>query len=150
MTADQFAWWLVGLVDGEGHFGITKATHRPSPFYRCVFRVTLASRDRGLLEFAAERTGWGRIYEYAAAAENASDYTVWTVTTKQVGEVASFFAQHPLVSAKAADQAIWAPAARAQVARTQHGPRNEDAAAIMESAYHEMRTLRASRKAVKA
>lgn len=140
MTDEQFAWWLVGLVDGEGHFGVTKASHRVNPFYRCVFRVAMVESDRPLLEMAQGHTGWGKLYSYAPRSNARQPVAIWTVSTKAVGDVADFFSRHRLQSKKAAEFDIWAPAARAQ-ARRSHGRRDPHIAAALESAYEELRAL---------
>lgn len=148
LTDEQFAWWLVGLVDGEGHFGIVRqsSAERPGPYYRCVFRVALAASDRAVLEQAQRRTGWGKLYQYAQPrplkdGRQQQDYVVWTVTTKEVAIVAEFFDAHPLQSKKAQDFAAWAPAARAQATR-RRGKRDESIAAVLAGAYDELRAMR--------
>jgi hypothetical protein len=144
MTDEQFGWWLAGLVDGEGHFGVTRysTAKRPGPYYRAVFRVTSTAADRNVLEMAHERTGWGRIYEYAGHGNAQLDYVVWTTTTKDVGRVADFFERYPLQSKKRHDFEMWVPAARAQVARVQVGrKRDEVAAAIMAEVYEAFRAM---------
>jgi hypothetical protein len=142
---EAFAWWLVGLVDGEGHFGITRESTaaRPGPYHRCVFRVVLAVADRDVLVHACERTGWGRIYEYSGHGAARQDYVVWTVTTKEVATVADFFDAHPLQSKKAGEFAIWASAARAQASRRPlgRGHRDEQIAGVMGAAYESLRAL---------
>lgn len=91
MTDEQFAWWLVGLVDGEGHFGITRqwiGEERRGPYYRCVFRVQMVGDDT-LLRMAHARTGWGGLYAYERAGSRVdgrplAPTMIWSCNTRQV------------------------------------------------------------------
>jgi len=145
VTDEQFAWWLVGLVDGEGHFGVTRysSPERPGPYYRCVFRVAMVAADRDALAMAQRRTGWGKLYEYAGHGRARIDYVIWTMDAKRIDRVADFFERYPLQSKKRRDFELWAPAARAQAARARLGGGKRDgvAAAVMEQAYEALRAL---------
>jgi hypothetical protein len=146
MTEDQFGWWLAGLVDGEGHFGVQAQPSRVAggrPYLRCIFRVSMATGDAALLRMAQQRTGWGKVYDYVGHGRGRLAYTVWTVDAKSIAAVADFFEAYPLQSKKAHDFAVWAPAARAQTARAKCGRsrRDEDAYAIMAAAYDELRAM---------
>lgn len=144
MNDEQFGWWLAGLVDGEGHFGITKSSYDGrQAFFRCVFRVAMVAEDGELLRMAHRRTGWGQVYEYDGHGKQRRPYVVWNVTTKAVALVVEHFERFPLQSKKAAAFAVWAPAARAQAQRRQLGPgrRDEVAVAAMEPAYEALRAL---------
>lgn len=151
MNEEQFAWWLVGLVDGEGYFGVSRYTKASGagPYYRCVFRVSMAARDADLLRMAQARTGWGKVYEYASGrirldGAPTQDVVIWTVNSKQVGEVAAFFRHHRLQSNKAREFAVWEEAARAHARRqrTGRGHSDVDANAILVRCYDELRALR--------
>lgn len=137
---NAFGWWLTGFADGEGHFGITRQSNRTSPFYRCVFRISLAVADRDLLRAVHERAGWGRFYEYPGR-KGQQDVVIWTTTTKAVGDVVAHFDAFPLASRKRLEYRVWRLAALAQVQRS-HGPRDAALSMQMENAYSLLRAMR--------
>ena len=152
MNDSEFSWWLVGLVDGEGHLGVTRffKTNGSGPYYRCVFRVVMAVDDRALLETACQRTGWGKLYQYNRTTHKSNGsvhrpFVVWTVNTKaQIPAVVEFFRKHPLQSKKQIEFEHWAKAATAFASRRRLGRGKPDveANAVLEAAYIALQDLR--------
>lgn len=152
MTDEQFSYWLVGLVDGEGHFGVTKyfKTDGSGPYFRCVFRVTLANVDRKVLVLAHERTGWGKLYEYARKTRKANGtlhhpFIVWTVNAKNgLQDVLDFFTKYPLQSKKSEEFVVWSRAAKAHIARSRQATPESNSAQrkILATCYDQLRALR--------
>ncbi len=62
---DDFWWWFVGLVDGEGSFWIRvgKRKNRKSPSIEMGFSVQMSIKELPCLEYIQKELGFGRIYK---------------------------------------------------------------------------------------
>lgn len=109
----DYGFWLAGLTDGEGHFGINPN----GTGWSCIFAIKLRADDRAILLEAAEIVGVGRVRveaENNANDRNRKPQARWDVGRKRECErLLDFFTAFPLRSKKARDFAIWAEAVEA-------------------------------------
>jgi len=105
-------WALGGFVAGEGTFvnSALRATYRDgTPRRRFVFQVTVASRDRPMLDALREYLGFGSIQEKPAAREHWQPTCDYTVNSRRAHFLATipFMERYLLPSAKRAQYERW-------------------------------------------
>lgn len=102
-VSDRLAWYITGLVDGEGCFYIAAA--------RCEFIIKLRDDDQSLLESVrATLGGIGTITANRARADqpNRMPQARWTVTKqRELVYLTEFFDAFPLKSKKRRDYDVW-------------------------------------------
>ena len=117
-----FAYWLSGLIDGEGHFAIkqhSRGTHAPA------FSLKMRSDERGTLEIIKRKTGLGSIIEDAGHQPNPT--TSWVVQNKaDCQQLCDLLDKYPLRAKKLADYRLWREAVCEWTSRPRgnrwHGP----------------------------
>jgi DNA modification methylase len=101
-------YWLAGLVDGEGHFAIKRASKGN---YSCSFEMGMRLDDRATLERAKRFLGVGSISDRPARGSH-NPMAVLSVDAKaDCLRVVEVFARYPLRSKKLRDFLAWAEAA---------------------------------------
>lgn len=97
-----FAYWLAGLIDGEGHFAIkkhTRGTHAPA------FTLKMRADEMGTLE-QIERTL--RIGSLSLEKRKGNPMAKWTVQDKQgCQRLVDLLDKYPLRAKKRLDYATW-------------------------------------------
>jgi hypothetical protein len=105
-------WALGGFVAGEGTFvnSPIRAVYRDgTPRRRFVFQVTVASRDRAMLEAIRAHLRFGSIRDMAAEREHWQPRSEYTVNSRQAHFLATipFMERYLLPSAKRAQYERW-------------------------------------------
>lgn len=140
---DSVGYYLAGLTDGEGHFGISKNTRRGRNHHGCLFIINMRLDDLPLLEWLHEQTGGlGSIGRNQGLRQRQGWETrpvaAWRVYSKaECLELVHIFEEYPLHSKKARDFTIWA-----QAVRYLNGPQPEGIAP-MARWFEEIRLVRA-------
>ncbi len=91
-TLGDNGFFLGGLVSGEGCFSIGRrglAFSDGSPRLRFVFTVSMAVRDRPLLEALRERLGWGCINDAPARRGGWQPMSTYTVASNRAHHAAT-------------------------------------------------------------
>lgn len=128
MNDDQFAYWLAGLVDGEGHLGVTLATSTTGRVAASPrFNITLTAADEAVLQFARDRAGVGSLRKLSRARERAAgrkskDAVAWEVTGPSCATVAALL-RGRMQSKKAKEAALWIEAVLASAAMPRYDSR---------------------------
>jgi DNA modification methylase len=98
-----FAYWLAGLIDGEGHFAIKKhsrGTHAP------YFQLKMRLDERGTIEQIHRHLRIGTITE--EQRDDANPMVKWTVQDKEgCKRLVDLLDKYPLRAKKRLDYNIW-------------------------------------------
>lgn len=110
-------WALGGFVAGEGCFSIVASAKRysdGSPRRRFLFQVTVALRDRPMLESLRAHLGFGSITDYAQRRENWQPQCSFRITSRHAHNLATipFGEVHLLPCAKRVQFEAWRDAFR--------------------------------------
>jgi hypothetical protein len=105
-------WALGGFVAGEGTFvkSTVRATYRDgTPRRRFVFQVTVASRDRPMLEALRDALGFGSISDKPPQRAHWQPTSVYTVNSRRAHFLATipFMERYLLPSAKRSQYERW-------------------------------------------
>lgn len=110
----KYLWWLAGLIDGEGHFGIYVNNKRKDggKTYRAELSLKLRDDDKEVLEFCRELTGLGKIYNVYKGRKtrdgNGKPQTMWKVVKKsEILELANLLDRAELRTKKAREYIYW-------------------------------------------
>jgi hypothetical protein len=96
---DAFGYWLSGLIDGEGSFGISKTAP--------LLTVKVRDDDEDLIRTIVATTGIGALYR-AKASGPTRGAVMWRVKSKaEAVRLRDILDRYPLRSKKRRDYAIW-------------------------------------------
>jgi hypothetical protein len=109
LEKDDFSRWLVGFIDGEGHFGIHRQLRRQTrcgEYFYCRFTLTLRGDDEPILQECCDRYG-GRLY-WTPANGAVNPKVRWEMVNKaECRAFADLLADCRMRSRKARDFEIW-------------------------------------------
>jgi hypothetical protein len=101
------AWWVTGLVDGEGCF-YARIDHRTKTSVRIEFQIGLVEADRDCLEKVKNYFGVGRIYRWDDKRPKAQPKACYRVQAfKELKTIISHFQNYPLQSKERVDFDRW-------------------------------------------
>lgn len=106
LEKDDFARWLVGFIDGEGHFGIHYQKKPWGDYFYCRFTLALRGDDEAILAECCDRYG-GRLY-WTPARGAVNPKVRWEMVNKrECRAFADLLADCHLRTRKAQDFVVW-------------------------------------------
>lgn len=101
-----FYWWLVGMIDGEGHFGLIKSKHGSA--WRGEFKIKLRDDDHEMVKKAQAITGLGKVYFLYQNRKNQHGQVAWVIHRREeLAKLTEILDRHLLQSKKLKEYLYW-------------------------------------------